>query len=149
MFVCTDSSGFPEYDRHSWNNDLAYPYIEAKCYYYKATCDIDCYPLILHHFRTEKASDIYEVLYNMTPAYVACEVNKISTKRSDELRKLIDTTPIDLIILMDDSRGFINDKLKTMNTCEFGENFVIGAIMRAMIDNLAYGIVSNELIGCC
>lgn len=95
MFVMTDSTGFQNYERSSWNTDFSIPYLEAKCLYYKATTDIDCYPVTLDHLKITGAQDLYELLYNFSCSYVACELYKISQERQDELKKLIAKKPLD------------------------------------------------------
>ena len=145
MFVMTDSSGFSDYDPSTWNQDQVIPYLEAKTLYYKCKADIDCYPLVLDHLTTKSAQDIYNILDNMSSAYIACELFKILPERQEDLKKLLAKKPIDLTIIMDEQRHLISDKLRTLQCCEVSEKFVISAIMRALMDSRVYGIVPNDL----
>lgn len=149
MFVITDSSGFSDYNKSKWNNDQVIPYLESKTLYYKCTTNIDCYPLIMDHATTNTAQEIHDILDNMSPAYTACELFKISSERQEDLKKLLAKKPVELVIIMDDQRTYISEKIKTLQCCEFSENFAISAIMRALIDQRAYGVVTNDLISYC
>ena len=149
MFVMTDSSGFSDYDPSTWNQDQVIPYLEAKTLYYKCKADIDCYPLVLDHLTTKSAQDIYNILDNMSSAYIACELFKILPERLEDLKKLLAKKPIDLTIIMDEQRHLISDKLRTLQCCEVSEKFVISAIMRALMDSRVYGIVPNDLQSYC
>jgi malic enzyme len=149
MFVLSDGTGFPNYERSTWNTDLAMPYLESKTLYYKQTVDIDCYPVIVDHLKSNGAQDLYDLLYNFSCSYVACELYKVAQDRQDELKKLIAKKPLDLVIILDEQRSFISDKVKALQCCEISENFVVSGVMRALMDLRIFGVVSNDLFGYC
>ena len=148
MFVTTDSTGFEEYDISNWNNDLAIPYLEAKTLFYKCTCNIDCYPLVLDHSKTKSAQDIWDIQDNMTLSYTACELYKLSEARQEQFKKLLEKNPIDLVIIMDEHREYIQEQLNSNKFVieDISENFVISGIMRALMDARHFGLVSMRLI---
>jgi malate dehydrogenase (oxaloacetate-decarboxylating) len=134
MFVLTDGSGFLNYSKSNWNNDYGFIFVESKSYYYKASFDIDCYPLLMHHFKCNSAKDIYDLLYNFDSTYAAVEIYNISKQKHDDLLELIKKSPLELMLIMDEHRAIITDKLKNLNCYEFHENFIIGILARASID---------------
>jgi len=61
MLVLSDSSGFVNYEKSKWKNDYVWPYLEAKCVYYKTFTNIDAYPLIVDHKKLNSAAELFEL----------------------------------------------------------------------------------------
>jgi len=85
----------------------------------------------------------------LLPGYEAIELCKVSFDTQEELKKLMNKKKIPMILLMDEQKTIITEKLKTLQCVKLSENLFISAIMRAMIDLRAYGIVPNEAITFC
>ena len=148
MFVVTDGTGF-SMTKDNWKPEYGIVYTEAKSYYYKTCYDIDAYPLVLHHIKCESAKDIYSLLKNMTTTYVACELYKVSRSKLDPLNEMLLKHPLELVIATDDTRGWINERLKNLNCYEISENFVLGVLIRACMDYYVWGTISILMISEC
>lgn len=149
MFVVTDGTGFLNYSKNSWNSEFGLIFTEAKSYYYKTCFNIDSYPLALHHIKCESYKDLHTLLFNMSTTYIAVELYKISRSKLEPLIEMLAKSPVDIVIGTDDTRAYINEKIKNLNCYEFSENCILGIFFRACMDYYAWGVMSPDMINHC
>ena len=148
LLVITDSTGFHNYNRNNWHNNIAIPHVEGASFYYKTLANIDAYPIVLDHALINSGSDLLETVLNLAPAYSAIELYSINESRLKDYLDLYSKTPMEaksFVLFTSLERTHLKTQLKA-NKLELNPLFLVSCFFRSALDTHSYEQIPMELI---
>lgn len=148
MLVVTDSSGFHNYDRNTWHNNIPIPHVEGTSFYYKTLANIDAYPIVLDHGLINSGQDLLETILNLAPAYAGIELYNVCENRLKDYLDLYNKTPENernFVLFTSFEKNHLKSKLKRFHL-HLNPLFLISCFFRAALDTHSYQVIPIELI---
>ncbi len=151
IIILTDGSKFNiEYEKKSnlikktakrkWNNNAAFPYLEAFTTYYKHCSNIDAYPIILDISLIKGAQDLFETINAIALSFSGVELFGIDNKRLEEFKALYEKMEIKPEFAFLDSYSKIElDKILEGKKTLITSNTIFSLIWRVALDCYIFG----------
>jgi len=143
--VLTDSSGFEGFDANTWVQEQAIPFLESKCVFHKTFLNIDAYPLLVDSKLTKDGQDLCYLLDNISPAYCAFQLHKVSKERETQLRAAFEQKKFESFIWTSEDGGYVCEVLGDLKIDSFVyQPMVVSAVIRVALDNQVHGFVCRD-----
>ena len=151
IIILTDGSKFNiEYEKKSnlikktakrkWNNNAAFPYLEAFTTYYKQCSNIDAYPIILDISLIKGAQDLFETVNAIALSFSGVELFGVDNKRLEEFKALYEKMEIKPEFAFLDSYSKIElDKILEGKKTLITSNTIFSLIWRVALDCYIFG----------
>ena len=155
IIILTDGSKFNiEYEKKSnlikktakrkWNNNAAFPYLEAFTTYYKQCSNIDAYPIILDISLIKGAQDLFETVNAIALSFSGVELFGVDNKRLEEFKALYEKMEIKPEFAFLDSYSKIElDKILEGKKTLITSNTIFSLIWRVALDCYIFGNLEN------
>ena len=151
IIILTDGSKFNiEYEKKSnlikktakrkWNNNAAFPYLEAFTTYYKQCSNIDAYPIILDISLIKGAQDLFETVNAIALSFSGVELFGVDNKRLEKFKALYEKMEIKPEFAFLDSYSKIElDKILEGKKTLITSNTIFSLIWRVALDCYIFG----------